>query len=133
MDARQGRDAVTAGYGGLIRHAHDSATGHLPGAGDACISMTSLLGDQMEHAGTMSPVMMNAQELQDDELTSQAREWRRRALRGEKDARGIAHELEREVRHHRFGARETAVQPPLPEIRPLGIMLQPAQRRWKPW
>ena len=75
---------------------------------------------------------MNAQELQDDELISQAREWRRRALRGEKDARGIAHELEREVRH-RFGGRETAVQPPLPEIRPVGIMPQPAQRRWKPW
>ncbi len=41
---------------------------------------------------------MEIGELPDDELIAQAREWRLRALRGEKDARGWAHELEREVR-----------------------------------
>jgi len=101
-------------------------------AGDARIPLTSLICDQVEHIGTMEPDMMDVQELQDDELISQAREWRRRALRGEKDARGIAHELEREVRR-RFGACETATQQPLPGVRWLGIMPQPAQRRWKPW
>ena len=45
---------------------------------------------------------MEIQELQDEELMAQAREWRLRALRGEKAARGMAHELEREVRR-RFG------------------------------
>ncbi len=42
--------------------------------------------------------MMQIRELPDDELMTLAREWRLRALRGEKDARGIAHELEREQR-----------------------------------
>ena len=41
---------------------------------------------------------MDIQALQDDELMAQARAWRQRALRGEKDARGFAHELECEVR-----------------------------------
>lgn len=41
---------------------------------------------------------MEINELPDDELMAQAREWRLRALRGEKDARGMAHELERELR-----------------------------------
>lgn len=92
----------------------------------------SLLCVQVEHTGTMAPEMMNMQELQDNELISQAREWRRRALRGEKDARGIAHELEREVRH-RFGVRETVAQQPLPDVRLLGVMPQSVLRRRKPW
>ena len=41
---------------------------------------------------------MDIRELQDDELVAQARGWRQWALRGEKDARGVAHELERQVR-----------------------------------
>lgn len=53
------------------------------------------------HLGTMAPAM-EIQELQDEDLMAQAREWRLRALRGEKEARGMAHELEREVRR-RFG------------------------------
>ena len=87
---------------------------------------------QLEHAGTMVPVMMDVQELQDDELIAQAQEWRRRALRGEKAARGIAHELEREVRR-RFGTHGTHGQQPLSCVLPLGVLPQPAQRRWKPW
>ena len=35
MEARQGRDTVAAGRGGSMRYAHDSATGHLPVAGNA--------------------------------------------------------------------------------------------------
>lgn len=64
---------------------------------------------------------MEIRELQDDELLAQAREWRQRALRGEKDARGFAHELECEVRR-RFPRNK--VPPPLP---------QATQRRWLPW
>lgn len=115
-----------------MRHAHDSATGHFPTAGDAHIPTVSMFFAQLEHVGTMVPVMMDVQELQDDELIAQAHEWRRRALRGEKAARGIAHELEREVRR-RFGTREAVVQQPLPEVRLLGVMPESAQRRWKPW
>lgn len=42
--------------------------------------------------------MSSTDQLSDHELLVQAREWRRRSLRGDRDARGIAHELEREVR-----------------------------------
>ena len=45
----------------------------------------------------MTPAM-EIQELQDEELMAQARAWRLLALRGAKEARGMAHELEREVR-----------------------------------
>lgn len=41
---------------------------------------------------------MEISELDDESLMAQAREWRLRALRGEREARGHAHELEREVR-----------------------------------
>jgi len=75
---------------------------------------------------------MDIQELHDEELMAQAREWRQWALRGDKNARGIAHELEREVRR-RFSAGGATAQQPLPEIRLLGVMPQPTQRRWKPW
>jgi hypothetical protein len=43
-------------------------------------------------------IAMDLRELQDDDLLAQARAWRQRALHGEKDARGLAHELECEVR-----------------------------------
>lgn len=73
---------------------------------------------------------MNMRELQDDDLLAHAREWRQRALRGEKDARGFAHELECEVRR-RFPRNDTPLT--LPPVRLLGTVSQPAQRRWKPW
>ena len=44
MEARQGRDAA----GGSMRNAHDSATGHLPGAGDAQPSKPKKPQDQDE-------------------------------------------------------------------------------------
>jgi hypothetical protein len=77
-------------------------------------------------------VAMDIQELQDNELIEQAREWRQRALRGAKDARGRAHELEREVRR-RFGTPQNDVPRPLPEVRLLGVLPQQPLRRWKPW
>lgn len=73
---------------------------------------------------------MDIRELQDDELIAQAREWRQRALRGEKDARGFAHELECEVRR-RF-PRNDAPQT-LPQMRLLGALPQTVPRRWKSW
>ena len=68
--------------------------------------------------GTIAPAM-EIQELQDEELMAQAREWRLRALRGEKEARGMAHELEREVRR-RFGNPQAETQHSLKEVRVLG-------------
>lgn len=75
---------------------------------------------------------MEVQELQDDELIAQAREWRQRALRGERDARGIAHELEREVRR-RFDAPRNDMPQPLPKVRLLAELPRAQQPRWKPW
>lgn len=68
--------------------------------------------------GTIAPAM-EIQELQDEELMAQAREWRLRALRGEKEARSMAHELEREVRR-RFGNPQAETQHSLKEVRVLG-------------
>lgn len=42
--------------------------------------------------------MTTHQELPDDVLSTMAIEWRRRALSGELQARGIAHQLEAELR-----------------------------------
>lgn len=68
--------------------------------------------------------------LQDKELLAQAREWRLWALRGEKGARGSAHELECEVRQ-RFPTNDKPQA--LPPMRLLSAVPQPTRRRWKPW
>lgn len=47
-----------------------------------------------------------ASELNDEALQASAKAWRARALRGERDANGRAHELEVEVRR-----RESPIQP----------------------
>ena len=80
--------------------------------------------------GTMAP--MNTKEmLSDEELAAQASLWRTRALQGEFDARGIAHELEREMRR-RAGAPMTNYD--TLDLRPLDghpIDLRAStQRRW---
>lgn len=75
---------------------------------------------------------MDIRELQDDELIAQARERRQRALRGERDARGMAHELEREVRR-RFGAPRNDMPQPLTKVRLLAELPRAQQPRWKPW
>ena len=63
-------------------------------------------------------------------LAAQAAEWRRRALRGERQARGIAHALEVKVRQLQ-GRR---AQPDDLELdtRPLAPW-EPPRRWWRPW
>lgn len=83
------------------------------------------------HLGTMAPAM-EIQELQDEDLMAQAREWRLRALRGEKEARGMAHELEREVRR-RLGKPEHDGQYPLKEVCQLVELHERPRQRWRLW
>ncbi|MGJ7538545.1 MULTISPECIES: hypothetical protein [unclassified Variovorax] len=47
--------------------------------------------------------MMDSEILPDEELGARAAEWRKRALRGDLHARGVAHQLEAELRR-RSGA-----------------------------
>ncbi|MGJ7523406.1 hypothetical protein ACSFA0_23195 [Variovorax sp. LT1P1] len=42
--------------------------------------------------------MQDLSQFADDQLLVLAHEWRRRAMHGEKDARGVAHTLEVEIR-----------------------------------
>lgn len=69
-------------------------------------------------------------ELQDDDLLARARAWRQRALRGEKDARGFAHELECEVRR-RFPRNE--VPRTLAPIHRLDTVPETTSRRRRLW
>jgi hypothetical protein len=73
---------------------------------------------------------MDIQVLPDDELLAQATEWRQRSLRGEKDARGLAHELEREARR-RFGVPKSETPLTLPAVRLLAVLPATSQRRWR--
>ncbi|WP_285412905.1 hypothetical protein [Variovorax sp. efr-133-TYG-130] len=69
--------------------------------------------------------MTTTQELPDEALSAIATEWRRKALEGELHARGIAHELETELRR-RVGAPFTNYD--TLDLRPLETRM--AQRRW---
>jgi hypothetical protein len=126
MEARQGRDAA----GGSMRYAHDSATGHLPGGRGRPHDFNEIPLDCYSPSHRHNGNDMDIRALQDDELMAQARDWRQRALRGEKNARGFAHELECEVRR-RFPKNDRPLT--LPPVRLLGTVSQPIQRRWKPW
>lgn len=76
---------------------------------------------------------MEPLELQDQELMIQAHEWRARALRGDKQARGIAHALEREVRR-RFTAPSNDTVYDTLDLRPLEQRQDEARRpAWKFW
>ncbi len=76
---------------------------------------------------------MTPQDLQDHELMIQAHEWRARALRGEKQARGIAHALEREIRRRFPSPSNDTVYDTL-DLRPLEQRREAAQRpAWKFW
>lgn len=69
--------------------------------------------------------MMELEALPDEELGVRALEWRRRALQGDLNARGIAHELETELRR-RAGA-------PFTDYDTLDLRSQEARsapRRW---
>jgi hypothetical protein len=69
--------------------------------------------------------MTTRQELPDEALSWMAIEWRRKALAGDHQARGIAHELETELRR-RAGAPFTSYD--TLDMRP--IETRAAQRRW---
>jgi hypothetical protein len=78
--------------------------------------------------GTISS-MMELEALPDAELGERAAEWRRRALQGEWEARGIAHQLEAELRRRAgsaFPAYDTL------DLRPLEAK-QKARHWWWPW
>ena len=64
---------------------------------------------------------MQVSKLSDAELEAQAKEWRRAALRGSKEARGHAHELEVELRKRR-GVNERRIRTDL-DLRPLADRL----------
>lgn len=68
---------------------------------------------------------MTKEELPDEVLSTMAIEWRRKALEGELHARGIAHELETELRR-RAGAPFTNYD--TLDMRPLET--RTARRRW---
>jgi hypothetical protein len=72
---------------------------------------------------------MKIEQLPDEELATQAKDWRRRALQGEADAKGLAHRCEVELRR-RFGMPEPAtfeLQPPSLDV-PLPA---PRAPRWR--
>ena len=76
---------------------------------------------------------MEPQNLQDHELKAQAHAWRTRALRGDKNARGIAHVLEREVRRRFSPPSNDTVYDSL-DLRPLEQRQEETQRAsWKFW
>ncbi|ATA53133.1 hypothetical protein CKY39_07855 [Variovorax boronicumulans] len=69
--------------------------------------------------------MTTKQMLSDEELSAMAIEWRRKALRGDLHARGIAHDLETEMRR-RAGAPSTDYDSL--DLRPIGMRLD--RRSW---
>ncbi|WP_147400506.1 hypothetical protein [Acidovorax cavernicola] len=77
------------------------------------------------------PLMMEFTDLDETSLAAHAAEWRRRALRGEKQARGIAHALEAEMRR-RFGDSIPPSQSADLDTRPLALR-QPERPWWKFW
>ncbi|WP_440532366.1 hypothetical protein [Variovorax sp. YR566] len=73
--------------------------------------------------------MTTQQELPDEVLSTMATEWRRKALAGDLHARGIAHELETELRR-RAGAPITNYD--TLDLRPLETRTL-RRRRWWPF
>ncbi len=92
--------------------------------GNACVVMASHLSRQFRPR-RHNLGMTTTQELPDEALSAIATEWRRKALEGELHARGIAHELETELRR-RVGAPFTNYD--TLDLRPLETRM--AQRRW---
>jgi hypothetical protein len=82
----------------------------------------------LAHVENSTP-MVETQNLDPNGLSALAAEWRRRALRGDENARGIAHALEVEVR------RITGARPaPVHELDTRHLALREAPRPWwKRW
>jgi hypothetical protein len=69
-------------------------------------------------------------DLSDEDLTRHAQEWRQRALRGDRSARGVAHALETELR--RRGASSFAQTSPASlDTRP--VPMRNVRPWWKFW
>lgn len=82
------------------------------------------------------PAVPQLAHIQDDELERLATAWRGRALKGDKEANGIAHLLEVE-RRRRLRASQMAELPPEPEPAPRvwwklwqRFVLPPEEARW---
>lgn len=72
--------------------------------------------------------MIEAETLPDEELGTRAVEWRRRALQGDLMARGVAHQLEAELRGR------AGIQPADYDSLDLRSLEHRQRRRWwKPW
>ena len=74
--------------------------------------------------------MTTKETLSDEELGVQASQWRKRALQGDLHARGIAHELEREIRR-RSGVPITNYD--TLDLRPLDLRTAVQRRWWRFW
>lgn len=75
-------------------------------------------------------IPMDLQNLSDADLMAQSKEWRLRALRGDKKAHGYAHELERELRK-RLPANSGPQA--LPSAKLLSYISAKPLRRWRFW
>ena len=73
--------------------------------------------------------MSALEDLSDEEVLALARHWRGEALRGDKNARGLAHEYEVEHRRRSGGVRAEPVA--LKVSAPLGEI--PAKTNWRLW
>jgi hypothetical protein len=74
--------------------------------------------------------MTAIRDLSDEDLTLHAQEWRQRALRGDKSARGVAHALETELRRRGVGIGAQTTPADL-DTRP--ITLRNPRPWWKFW
>ncbi|QRY31873.1 hypothetical protein JVX96_00660 [Variovorax sp. PDNC026] len=74
--------------------------------------------------------MTTVEMLGDEQLGALASEWRRKALQGELHARGIAHELEREMRRRASAPRSNY---DALDLRPLELRAATQRRWWRFW
>lgn len=74
--------------------------------------------------------MTAIRDLSDEDLTLHAQEWRQRALRGDRSARGVAHALETELRRRGVGVTAQTTPADL-DTRP--VPLRNLRPWWKFW
>lgn len=102
----------------LIRESYDTAA-------QAIKTRATERSPLTRHNGPMTAIS----ELSDDDLALYAQEWRQRALRGEKTARGVAHTLEAELRQ-RSGSTPASAE--TLDTRP-AAMRQQTRPWWRFW